>query len=155
MATQIYHASSDAALQDGRFASPMEQLLRWLPAALPSGDDELRCLVHGDLHAEHVLFHPTQPTIAAVGGWEHWCYGHPGADLAMLALPYVTPGTLNTKHQGYGLPASLAATQSVRQPACWAALPCSLCGPPSLALATARRVLQIVELSVEMEKMRL
>ena len=100
MATQVYYASSDKALQDSRFASPMEQLLRWLPSALPAGDDELLCIVHGDLHAEHVLFDRLQPTVVAVGGWEHWSLGHPGADLAMLALPYVTPGTLSTKHQG-------------------------------------------------------
>ena len=112
MATRVYEASNRTALQAApRLTSAMEHLAEWLPRAQPAGEaSELTRLTHGDLHVEHVVFHPDEPRVAAItGGWTYWSLGHPGADLAMLALPYVTPGTLQTKHQGFGTPSTRAA----------------------------------------------
>ena len=109
IATQIYCSWSEQARQDSRLAGSMDYLQGWLPSALPEGEDEVTCLVHGDLHAQHFFFHPTTPTVAAVGSWENWAVGHPGADLAMLALPYVAPYTLMTTHQGFGMPSTREA----------------------------------------------
>ena len=106
MATEVFHAWSAMAREDARLSGLMEELMRWLPTAIPAADEDapLRCLVHGDLHVEHLVFHSREPTVLAVRGWEGGGQGHPGADLALLALPYITPATLNTKHQGFGLP---------------------------------------------------
>jgi aminoglycoside phosphotransferase (APT) family kinase protein len=59
----------------------MEQLIAWLPAALPAGLDETR-LVHGDFRIDNLIFHPVEPRVLAVIDWELSTLGHPLADLA-------------------------------------------------------------------------
>jgi aminoglycoside phosphotransferase (APT) family kinase protein len=64
----------------------MTALMQWLPAHVPAGDEV--SLVHGDYRLENLIFHPTQPTIAAVVDWELSTLGHPLGDLAYNCLLY-------------------------------------------------------------------
>ena len=68
------------ATETGRIEA-MEQLIAWLPEALPDGLDETR-LVHGDFRIDNLIFHPTEPRVIAVIDWELSTLGHPLADLA-------------------------------------------------------------------------
>jgi aminoglycoside phosphotransferase (APT) family kinase protein len=58
----------------------MEQLLTWLPANIPPGDETT--LVHGDYRIDNLIFHPTEPRITAVVDWELSTLGHPLADFS-------------------------------------------------------------------------
>ena len=101
-AADDYAEASERALSDCRFTEPMDYLRRWLPLAVPTGDDTRLSLVHGNLHAENVIFHPIEPRVAALVDWESWVVGHPGVDLARLGLAYATPSTLATEYRGFG-----------------------------------------------------
>jgi aminoglycoside phosphotransferase (APT) family kinase protein len=46
----------------------MDQLIAWLPANIPPGEDT--AIVHGDFRLDNLLFHPTEPRILAVLDWE-------------------------------------------------------------------------------------
>lgn len=67
----------------------MDRLLEWLPAHVPA-DEESR-IIHGDFRADNMVFHPSEPRVAAVLDWELSTLGHPLADftnhLAMYRLP--------------------------------------------------------------------
>lgn len=64
----------------------MNELMQWLPANVPAGDET--SLVHGDYRLENLIFHPTEPRIVAVVDWELATLGHPLADLAYNCLVY-------------------------------------------------------------------
>jgi aminoglycoside phosphotransferase (APT) family kinase protein len=64
----------------------MDQLMAWLPANLPPGDEV--SLVHGDYRLENLIFHPKEARIVAVVDWELATLGHPLGDLAYNCLPY-------------------------------------------------------------------
>ena len=87
--TQQYRASETA-----RFDS-MERLIEWLPAHLPA--DDTTTLSHGDYRPGNLIFHPTEPRVAAVLDWELSTLGHPLADLAYFAMPY----RLGTEWDGF------------------------------------------------------
>lgn len=59
----------------------VDRLIAWLNDNLPE-DDGLTTIVHGDFRIGNVMFHPTEPKIAAVLDWELSTLGHPMADLA-------------------------------------------------------------------------
>lgn len=65
---------------------PMDQLMAWLPANIPAGDET--SIVHGDFRAENLIFHPTKPRVVAVVDWELSTLGHPLADLAYNCLSF-------------------------------------------------------------------
>ncbi|MCA9574088.1 MAG: phosphotransferase [Myxococcales bacterium] len=65
---------------------PMEKLLAYLPANVPS-DDRTR-LAHGDYRLDNLIFHPTEPRVLAVIDWELSTLGHPLADLAYTCMLY-------------------------------------------------------------------
>lgn len=65
---------------------PMEKLLSYLPANVPS-DDRTR-LAHGDYRLDNLIFHPTEPRVLAVIDWELSTLGHPLADLAYTCMLY-------------------------------------------------------------------
>lgn len=64
----------------------MERLMAYLPQNVPR--DDTTCIVHGDYRMENMLFHPTEPKVAAVLDWELSTLGHPLGDLAYSCLPY-------------------------------------------------------------------
>ena len=67
----------------------MNRLMEWLPEHVP--DDERTAIVHGDYQLYNLLFHPTEPRVAAVLDWELSTLGHPLADLAYLCMSYHLP----------------------------------------------------------------
>ena len=56
-----------------------------LSAALPP-DDGAASLVHGDFRIGNMMFHPTEPRVAAVLDWELSTIGHPMADLGFSVI---------------------------------------------------------------------
>ena len=78
----------------------MDQLLAWLPKAVPP-DDGSQSLIHGDYSFHNLLIHPTQPRVVAVIDWELSTLGHPLGDLMYHAMEWYRPagvdarGTLN------------------------------------------------------------
>jgi aminoglycoside phosphotransferase (APT) family kinase protein len=67
----------------------MDRLMEWLPAHIPPGEEI--AIVHGDYRVENLIFHPTEPRIAAIVDWELSTLGHPLADLAYNCLTYYLP----------------------------------------------------------------
>jgi aminoglycoside phosphotransferase (APT) family kinase protein len=64
----------------------MTELMRWLPANLPTQDEAT--IAHGDYRIGNLLFHPTQPHVVAVLDWELSTIGHPLSDLAYCCTAY-------------------------------------------------------------------
>jgi aminoglycoside phosphotransferase (APT) family kinase protein len=64
----------------------MNELMRWLPAHLPSQDEAT--IVHGDYRIGNLLFHPTESRVVAVLDWELSTIGHPLSDLAYCCSAY-------------------------------------------------------------------
>jgi aminoglycoside phosphotransferase (APT) family kinase protein len=78
--TKQYQAAQTETIE------PMENLIVWLPAHVPPGDET--CIAHGDFRLENTIYHPTEPRIVAVLDWELATLGHPLPDLAYNCLPY-------------------------------------------------------------------
>ncbi len=71
----------------------IERLADWLLAHIPPGADDAgsTCLTHGDFRLENLMFHPTQPKVAAVLDWELATLGHPLSDLAYHCMAWHLP----------------------------------------------------------------
>lgn len=70
----------------------MDFLIEWLPANLPD-DGETR-VVHGDYRIDNLIFHPTEPRIAAILDWELSTLGDPAVDFAYHLMMYRVPSAL-------------------------------------------------------------
>ncbi|MBY0243096.1 MAG: phosphotransferase [Burkholderiaceae bacterium] len=69
----------------------MDQLIAWLPANIPPGDET--SIVHGDFRLDNMIFHPTEPRVLAVLDWELSTLGHPFADFSYHAMGWnIAPG---------------------------------------------------------------
>ena len=64
----------------------MDALLDWLPAHIPH--DQTASIVHGDFRIGNLIFHETEPRVAAILDWELSTIGHPIADLAFNCMGY-------------------------------------------------------------------
>jgi aminoglycoside phosphotransferase (APT) family kinase protein len=74
----------------------MDRLIAWLPANMPAGarDDSQVSVVHGDFRLDNLIFHPSEPRIAAVLDWELSTLGHPLADFSYHCMSWhIPPGT--------------------------------------------------------------
>ena len=67
----------------------MDRLIAWLPTAIPDGEEV--SVVHGDFRSDNMIFHASEPRIAAVLDWELSTLGHPLADFAYHAMMYRMP----------------------------------------------------------------
>ena len=70
----------------------MDRLIEWLPENIPAGDESR--IVHGDYRADNMVFHPTEPRVAAVLDWELSTLGHPLADFVNHLMMYRLPPTI-------------------------------------------------------------
>ena len=75
----------------GRDAN-IDRLIEWLPASIPPGDESR--IVHGDFRADNMVFHPTEPRVAAVLDWELSTLGHPLADFVNHLMMYRLPPSI-------------------------------------------------------------
>jgi len=66
----------------------VDVLIRSLPEHIPVDDAARIC--HGDFRIGNLIFHPTEPRVVGVLDWELSTLGHPMADLAFSALPWIT-----------------------------------------------------------------
>lgn len=67
----------------------MDRLIEWLAGNVP--DDDQGSIVHGDFRCDNLIFHPTEPRVAAVIDWELSTLGHPISDFAYHAMMYRMP----------------------------------------------------------------
>jgi aminoglycoside phosphotransferase (APT) family kinase protein len=67
----------------------MEQLIAWLPAHIPAGEQV--ALVHGDYRIDNLIVDPDRRRVAAVLDWELSTIGHPLADLAYHLMGWRLP----------------------------------------------------------------
>ena len=83
--TRQYQASATETIE------AMDQLIAWLPANIPPGEDT--SIVHGDFRLDNMIFHPTEPRILAVLDWELSTLGHPAADFSYHCMSWhIAPG---------------------------------------------------------------
>jgi aminoglycoside phosphotransferase (APT) family kinase protein len=85
----------------------MDRLMDWLPAHIPA--DDTTTIVHGDYRVENLIFHPTEPRIAAVVDWELSTLGHPLADFSYHCMSWHIPpghfrGIAGLDLAGLGIP---------------------------------------------------
>lgn len=76
-------------VEAGRIES-MDRLIEWLPRNMPAIEPP-PAIVHGDFRADNVIFHPTEPRVAAILDWELSSLGDPLADFAYYLMAYRLP----------------------------------------------------------------
>ncbi|MDE0212044.1 MAG: phosphotransferase family protein [Boseongicola sp.] len=86
----------------------LDRLADWLTANQPV-DDARTSLAHGDYRMGNVIFHPTEPRVAAILDWELSTLGHPLADLGFCCMAWHTSpeeygGLLGLNLAALGLP---------------------------------------------------
>jgi aminoglycoside phosphotransferase (APT) family kinase protein len=79
-ARQITRWSKQYRASETERIEAMENLLVWLPANIPPGDET--ALVHGDYRIDNMIFAPAEPRMIAVVDWELSTLGHPLGDFA-------------------------------------------------------------------------
>ena len=85
----------------------MNQLLAWLPAHVPAGDET--AIVHGDFRMDNLIVDPVAPRIVAVRDWELSTLGHPLADFSYHCMSWHIPpggfrGIAGLDHAALGIP---------------------------------------------------
>jgi aminoglycoside phosphotransferase (APT) family kinase protein len=98
------YLQDDAAGRD----SNMDRLVAWLPGNVPTAAGE-SSLVHGDYRCDNIIFHATEPRVAAVLDWELSTLGDPLADFAYHAMmyqmpPHIVAGLLGTDLERSNIP---------------------------------------------------
>lgn len=68
----------------------VREVAEWLDAHLPT--DSAPGLMHGDYHANNVMFSRSEPTVAAIVDWEMATIGDPLLDLGWLCATWDLPG---------------------------------------------------------------
>ena len=80
----------------------MDQLMAWLPANIPPGDET--SVVHGDYRCDNMIFHPTEPRVIAVLDWELSTLGDPMADFTYLLMQWAMPGLQGVDLKALNIP---------------------------------------------------
>jgi aminoglycoside phosphotransferase (APT) family kinase protein len=78
--TKQYRASETAPI------AAMDQLIEWLPAHIPEGDET--AIVHGDMRLDNMIFDPREPRLLAIIDWELSTLGHPLGDFAYQLMSW-------------------------------------------------------------------
>lgn len=94
-ARQIARWSQQYQLSTVEPIEEMDQLMAWLPGAVP--EDETARLIHGDFSFHNVLIHPTEPRVAAVIDWELSTIGHPLGDLMYHMMEWYRPAGIDMR----------------------------------------------------------
>ncbi|MBK6630524.1 MAG: phosphotransferase [Betaproteobacteria bacterium] len=90
-ARQIDRWSKQYRASETEKIEAMDNLMAWLPANIPAGDET--SIVHGDYRLDNVIFHPTESRILAVLDWELSTLGHPLSDFAYHCMTWrLSPG---------------------------------------------------------------
>ena len=94
-ARQIDRWTGQYAASRDRDIPAMQRLIAWLPAQVPTQDDEPVTLVHGDFRLDNLVFERGEPRLRAVLDWELSTLGHPLADFAYHVMSWhIAPGFL-------------------------------------------------------------
>ncbi len=67
----------------------LDRLCAWLPERLPDRDET--AVVHGDYRIDNMIFHATEPRVAAVLDWELSTLGDPVGDFAYHVMQWRLP----------------------------------------------------------------
>ena len=90
-ARQIDRWSKQYRASETEKIEAMDNLMAWLPANIPAGDET--SIVHGDYRLDNVIFHASEPRILAVIDWELSTLGHPLSDFAYHCMTWrLSPG---------------------------------------------------------------
>ena len=92
LARQIDRWSRQYRASETEKIEAMDNLMAWLPANIPPGDETR--IVHGDYRLDNLIFHPSQPRVLAVIDWELSTLGHPLSDFAYHCMTWRLGGGL-------------------------------------------------------------
>jgi hypothetical protein len=101
----LRYGIESAALESPERIEAMDQLIDWLPGAVPP--DEITTLVHGDFRLDNLVFDADKPKIAAVLDWELSTLGSPLADFAYHCCVWHFPAGLYRGLSGVPHPAGI------------------------------------------------
>jgi aminoglycoside phosphotransferase (APT) family kinase protein len=87
MARQVERWTKQYRASNAREIPAMERLIEWLPRTIPP--QTRTTLIHGDYKVDNVVFHATEPRVAAVLDWELATTGEPICDLTYLLMNWV------------------------------------------------------------------
>ncbi|HEY0914087.1 MAG TPA: phosphotransferase [Solimonas sp.] len=100
-ARQIDRWSKQYRASETEKIEAFDQLIEWLPANIPAGDET--SVVHGDYRLDNMIFHPTEPRVLAVLDWELSTLGHPLADFSYHCMTWHIPKGVFRGLAGYKL----------------------------------------------------
>lgn len=108
---QIARWSKQYRASETETIAAMDDLIDWLPAHIPPGDET--SIVHGDFRLDNIIFHPKDPRVLAVLDWELSTLGHPLADLSYHMMCWHLPaeefrGLLGQDLDSLGIPTEMA-----------------------------------------------
>ena len=102
-ARQIDRWSKQYRASETKVIAAMDRLIAWLPTTVPPQDRVT--VVHGDYRIDNMIFHPTEPRVAAVLDWELSTLGDPLADFTYLLMNWALQAEGRSGLHGLDLPA--------------------------------------------------
>lgn len=91
-ARQISRWSRQAMESTLPMSEAMRNLIEWLPAHIPEGDETT--VVHGDFRLDNLVIHPAEARVIGLLDWELSTLGHPLGDFAYHCMSWRIPATL-------------------------------------------------------------
>jgi aminoglycoside phosphotransferase (APT) family kinase protein len=89
IARQIDRWSKQYVASETEKIDAMDRLMAWLPTTVPP--QERVSIVHGDYRLDNMLYHASEPRVAAVIDWELSTLGDPLADFTYFLMVYQMP----------------------------------------------------------------